>query len=131
MRGLRFLIPALLAFALTPSIGLAADCPVKPTDDQSFADAVTDALTAAPNCKEAVKLGQICTFGSTLDVDAATIVIDKCEKEGLAKLSKQKSVQYTKASEACERKYAHQDGSLYRGLAALCREKVAGQFLAN
>jgi hypothetical protein len=130
MRG-HLLIPILLTAALWPSTGLAADCPIEATGDKSFAEAVMDALSAAPDCKEAVKLGQLCGFGSALDVDAATIVIDTCEKAGLSKLSGQKSVQYAKASEACDRKYAHREGSLYVGLAALCREKIAGQFLAN
>jgi hypothetical protein len=125
------LIPAILLVLVTPVPVLSADCPVEATSDKSYAEAVMDALTAAPSCREAVRLGQLCGFGSSLDVDAASIVIDTCEKAGLAHLGKQKSAQYSKALDACERKYARQDGSLYRGMAALCREKVAGQYFGK
>jgi hypothetical protein len=114
----------LLAFGALAlgSAARAEECPV------TGADATTETLSAAPTCREAAALYGKCTWGSSIDVQFAAIVVEKCRGEFLAKLTSQRRVAYQRQHEKCTRKYRNRDGTLYRSLAASCTVNVADDF---
>lgn len=98
----------------------AADCPVTRSGD-----VIADALEKAPTCGTALKLFEACAYGASIDVMFGAIVATKCETDFLSKLGSAQRKTYNREKDACTRKYAKKEGTMYRSFEAFCHAKLA------
>lgn len=101
----------------------AADCPVARSGDT-----IADALEKAPSCAAAQKLFEACAYVASIDSMFGGIVTEKCEKDFLGKLSATQRKTYDRGKVACTRKYAKQEGTMYRSFEAMCISKLANSY---
>lgn len=94
-------------------------------------DALVKTLTVAPSCKVAVKKLHDCEWGSSADTQFAPIVIEKCEKDFLAKLPSTAKDRYYTEMQLCAYEYARQEGTMSMSAAAMCQVDVAAEIAAN
>ena len=102
----------------------AAAAPECPASSPLQMDAIVRAISAAPGCQPAFKIMEACAFGSSADVQTGSAVVDKCEP-GIAPRFK---AAFERARKACVAKYANQDGTMYRSMAAFCVAKAAVKY---
>jgi hypothetical protein len=121
MRARTFTLSALVAFSLSVP-ALAAECTV---EDRSTLE---DVLGQAPSCVAAYKMFEDCALGGSGDVSLGQAVQEKCEGGFLSKLDAGKKRAYNKQIDACDRKYAKQQGTMYRSAAAFCRAGTARDY---
>jgi 2-keto-4-pentenoate hydratase len=57
-------------------------------------------------------LFEICQFGASGDVSLGAIVTEKCEGDFLSKLNAAQRRAYDREQKRCQRKYAHEDGTM-------------------
>lgn len=118
-----------LAMAIMVAAGLggpasAATCPISDSAAAAaggFASAVHDALKAAPTCEKAYKLLSTCALGSSGDNALAGIVQAKCEPLFMARASRLGKRAYINALRRCDRIALNNEGTMYQGMAAVCR----------
>ena len=103
------------------------DCPY-PGSVLYDLDKVEEGLKSAPSCDAAFELFSTCMMGATSDVRMSGIVVERCEADFEAKLSKNQRRAYDKDLNRCERKYQRQSGSEARALEALCVAEVARSY---
>ena len=115
---------ALAAVVLLGSQVRAGECPFAP-------EAVERALAAAPTCKAAANLLSACAVVAGGDVGSGAIVQARCERDFLAGLRSAGRRIYVRKLKQCERKYAHETGTMYRSFEAFCRVGVAQQYSAR
>jgi hypothetical protein len=111
---------ALAAALLLAAPVQAADCPV-----ERSGDAIADAIEKAATCAAAQKVFEACAYVASIDTQFGAIVTEKCEKDFLAKLSPGQGKTYQAQKDACVRKYANKDGTMYRSFEAMCISKLA------
>jgi hypothetical protein len=92
---------------------------------------IENLLRRAPSCQRAIALFEICQFGSSGDVSLGAIVTKKCEGDFLSELSAAQRRAYDREQKHCQRKYASEDGSMYRSFAAFCSADVARNYSAR
>jgi hypothetical protein len=113
-----------LALALLPlgaSGALAAqECPAS---SPAQMDAIVQAIVAAPGCGPAYRIMEACAFGSSADVQTGAAVVEKCEPGIPPRLK----AAFERERAACVAKYAKQDGTIYRSMAAFCVAKAAAE----
>lgn len=83
-----------------------------------------DAIKAETGCDRAMKLFEVCAYGSSGDIHLGAAVEKKCERDFLDRL---KEPQRSKMR-LCDRKYQNEEGTMYRSLTAFCRAEVAQHF---
>jgi hypothetical protein len=113
----------LLALCALLSLGApanAADCPVKRSGD-----AISDALEKAPTCDAAQKVFEACAYVASIDSMFGGIVTEKCEKDFLDKLNVSQRENYDRKKDACTKKYAKKEGTMYISFMAMCHSKLA------
>ena len=117
---------AFLAVALSLAIqpANAADCPAK----SSMMDDIIAVLDDASSCDRAVKIFQACEYGTSGDIRFGAVVEKKCEADFLGRLSERQKLAYRRELPLCERRYANQQGTMYRSFAAFCRAEVAQRY---
>jgi hypothetical protein len=98
---------------------------------EEAANSLVKALTEAPSCGAAVKKLHDCEWGSSADTQFAPIVIEKCERTFLKKLSPAVENHYTTEMQLCAYQYAREEGTLSMSEAAMCQVDVAAEFAAN
>ncbi|HEX6497355.1 MAG TPA: lysozyme inhibitor LprI family protein [Acidobacteriaceae bacterium] len=98
--------------------------------DEAF-DSLVKALEQAPSCDAAVKKLHDCQWGSSADTQFAPIVVAKCEKMFLDKLSQAAMDRYADEMQLCAYEYARQEGTISMSAAAMCQVDVAADFAAN
>jgi hypothetical protein len=98
----------------------AEDCPIPRGGDE-----IATALETAPSCEAALKLFQTCAHVSSIDSMFGGIVTTRCEGDFLSKISAMQRKSYDKTREACTRKYAKKEGTMYRSFEAFCHAKLA------
>jgi hypothetical protein len=114
---------AVLALVLSFAVPAAAeDCPAKSRDD------VMTALKAAPSCKRAMQIASACSSGATGDVALADAIETRCEGDFLARFNARQKRIYQREKDACDRKFSHEEGTMYISFAAYCRAKVAQRY---
>jgi hypothetical protein len=118
MRTISLLIAAAL---ITFAPAWAAECMIE-------RDAWDDAFRDAPSCGAAYRLFETCSYGAGADVPLGATVQEKCEADFLGKLAGAKKAAYRKQLAACDRKYAKEEGSMYRSFAAFCRAGIARDY---
>ena len=121
----------LLAFIL-----LCARIPARAQEECQFGggdnfNALVKALSEAKSCSAAVTKFRRCAWGSSADTQFAPIVIEKCEKAFLDKLSPAASKRYAEEMQLCGYRYARQGGTMWMAIAAGCQVDVAANFAAN
>ena len=85
-------------------------------------------LRAAPTCDKSMALFSDCAYGASGDLMLGQVVTEKCEGDFLAKLGKAERRIYDGKIKACGRKYANEDGTMYRAMEAGCRADTAQQY---
>ena len=106
------IILAALMLAISTAGSAAKDEPTKeecPTLDHQE---IEDLLRKAPSCQRAGALFEICQFGASGDVSLGAIVTEKCEGDFLSKLNAAQRRAYDREQKRCQRKYAHEDGTM-------------------
>lgn len=124
---MRFLTALILLLAGSAS---RAQQPCEFFSDQAR-EHLTEALQAAPSCKEAANLFDKCLWGSSADAAFGSIVIDKCEKELLPTLSAAGKANYEHERYLCSYEYAKQQGTISISEDWQCQVDVAADFDAN
>ena len=83
---------------------------------------VIAAVQKAGSCYEAATVAESCAMGSSMDVGITQPAIEKCSKDFMAKLSKNKIdlSAYNRLLKRCGDKYAKMEGTMYRSAAAFC-----------
>lgn len=89
------------------------------------------ALNAQQSCKAAADLLDKCMWGSSADTEFAPIVVEKCEKEFISKLSATGRNNYMTEMQLCAYEFARGEGTLTMSEAAVCQAEVSAQFAAN
>jgi hypothetical protein len=120
-RVYRLILPFILIAPLAAPAA-ARECPV------NGADAIMDAIKAAPTCAASAAFYSACSWGSSMDVQFGAAVIEKCEAEFAGRLSRKNRSAYDRAQKQCIRKYAHREGTLYMSHAATCAVDVANGY---
>ena len=117
---------AFLAVALSLAIqpANAADCPAK----SSMMDDIIAVLDDASSCDRAIKIFQACEYGTSGDIRFGAVVEKKCEADFLRHLKKPQEIAYRHELRLCDRKYANQQGTMYRSFTAFCRAEVAQRY---
>ena len=114
-------LPLALAAALLLAAPVrAADCPV-----ERSGDTISDAIEKAASCEAAQKVFEACAYVASIDTQFGATVTEKCEKDFLAKLSPTQSKTYQSQKDACTKKYANKEGTMYRSFEAMCISKLA------
>lgn len=122
---------ALLIVVVVASGGAAAaQQPCEFFSDQARQH-LTQALNAAPSCKEAAAQFDKCRWGSSVDAEFGSIVIDKCEKGLLPQLSAAGKENYRHERYLCSYEYAKQQGTISISEDWQCQVDVAADFAAN
>jgi len=121
----------ILAFLLPVSCGAArAQQPCEFFSDQAR-EHFTQALQAAPSCKEAAALFDKCRWGSSADINFGSIVMDKCNKELLPQLSDAGKANYQHELSLCSYEFAKQQGTIFISEEMSCQVRAATDFDAN
>jgi hypothetical protein len=124
-------ILAAAVLAISTAASAAKDKPKKeecPTLDHQE---IEDLLRKAPSCQRAGALFEICQFGASGDVSLGAIVTEKCEGDFLSKLNAAQRRAYDRGQKRCQRKYAHEDGTMYRSFEAFCGADLARHYSAK
>jgi hypothetical protein len=88
-------------------------------------DAIIARVNAAPNCVAAYKIIEDCNFGASGDVPTAGAVQEKCEAGFASRIDAAQKRAYAHKIAVCDRKYAKEDGTMYRAFEAFCRAEAA------
>jgi hypothetical protein len=116
--------PGMAALALVLSFAAPAaaeDCPAESRDD------VVAAMKAA-SCNRAMQIASSCSGGATGDVGLTDAVEERCEGDFLTRLKAPQKKAYQREKDACDRKFSHEEGTMYISFAAFCRAKVAQRY---
>src|ERR1700682_3727665 len=126
----RIALPAIMP-AISPAASAAKDRPKNeecPTLDHQE---IEDLLRKAPSCQRAGALLESCQFGTSGDVSLGAIVTEQCEGDFLGKLNATQNRAYDREQKRCQRKYAHEDGTMCRSFEAFCGADVARHYSAK
>ena len=121
MRTVAFLLVVLLA---APARGGADDCPFAISEFDKIDGAIND----APTCAAGAKVFRACLVGASSDVARGGAVQERCERDFLKRLPRARLRAYNSALDACARKYARMEGSMYQSAAAVCAADVAERY---
>ena len=122
-----FSIAILVALASTtlPQVSAAVECPVGQPDE------TIKLLTNAKTCKQANDLLGQCSWNTSMDVQFADVVQNKCEKDFLAALPHVRRAAYATKIKRCDTKYANKSGTMYVSFSATCKAGVAAKYSAR
>lgn len=121
---------AVLVLVGAACMGARAQQPCEFFSDQARQH-LTQALQAAPSCKAAAAQFDKCRWGSSVDAEFGSIVVDKCERELLPTLSTAGKANYQHELRLCSYEFEHQQGTIYISEDAHCKVHVAADFDAN
>ena len=97
--------------------------------DQSMTqDQIIAAINASGGCDQAMKIFDDCEYGASGDVLLGAAVEKKCEADFLPRLTAAKTKAYQRQMGVCDRKYANEDGTMYRSFTAFCRAEIAQRY---
>jgi len=99
------------------------------TDDT--AQALDKLLTNDPTCAAAHKRLLACMWGSSADVQFASIVIKKCLQTFLPKFSPEEKSRFYEEIQICNYQYARAEGTLAISEESLCHADVTANFSAH
>ena len=128
MRPVQARAAAALLFAAALSAGLphpalaVEACPAKSADER------LSLIAAAPGCKSASHINDLCVEASGADTQATEAVIARCEKDFMASAPKSQIAAYQKDRAACEQKYAGQAGAVFGSVTGYCVAHAAVRY---
>jgi hypothetical protein len=93
-----------------------------------YGNAVEAAVRAATTCEGSYRTFAACQLGSSGDNALAEIVLGKCEPLFMRKVGPAAKAAYKKALVRCDRIAERNEGTMYQGLAAVCRAGAARDF---
>src|SRR5271169_6600502 len=102
-----------------------------PVDDAAvenaggYGRAVEAVVRSAPNCERAYQVLEVCQMGSSGDNALAAIVQSKCDPLFMDKASRGAKNAYKAAQDRCNKIAEKNEGTMYQGLAAVCRAKAS------
>lgn len=120
-------VAAFLLSAQSTSVLAQRACPHQEGDR----DRITRTLQAAATCQRAYDMMNACRSNSGGDVELAEIVIARCESNFLPGLSAAARKSYEGEREACRRRYAKREGTMYVSFAVTCEAGVAARYATN
>ena len=123
LRGALLMSVVVLVAGTAPCVALQT-CPVTSLDRKD----IEAAIAAADTCSHAYHLMSACRSNDGGDVALADVVIQKCEQDFLPKLEPAALSAYKAAREACVRRFAHKEGSMYASFQATCEAAVAAVY---
>jgi hypothetical protein len=97
-------------------------------DKSMTQDEIIAAINAAPGCDQAMKIFEDCEYGASGDVLLGAAVEKKCEADFMPRLAATKKTTYQHEMGVCDRKYANEDGTMYRSFTAFCRAEIAQRY---
>ena len=115
---------ALCASAMFLGLGPARAAEVCPVASLGIAE-IAQAIRAAPTCRSAFAVMQSCRFNTGNDVELAGIVTERCEATFRSRLSSAQRQAYHRTREACARRYAGRQGTIYASFHATCEAAAA------
>jgi hypothetical protein len=102
---------------------------------QFFSDAAreafTQALEAAASCRKAAAEFDRCRWGSSADARFGSIVVNKCQKELLPKLSATGKANFEHERYLCSYEYAKQQGTIFISENWHCQVDTAASFAGD
>lgn len=131
MRRIPVITVVMFTIASGPVLAQRA-CPHSESDREKIAAT----LTAAHSCKAAYDLMNACRSNTSGDVEFAEIVIAKCEQSIAATATTRGPTSnarsaYKRERDACRRKYANKQGTMYVSFAATCEAGVAVKYAGS
>ena len=111
-----------LAASIVPAVAQRA-CP----HQEGERDRITRSLQSANTCQRAYDTMNACRSNTGGDVELAEIVIQRCEGSFLAGLSPAARRAYDAEREACSRRYAKREGTMYVSFTVTCEAGVAAR----
>lgn len=90
-----------------------------------YGRAVEAVVRTAPNCERAYQVLEVCQMGSSGDNALAAIVQSKCDPLFMDKAGPGAKKAYKKAQDRCNKIAENNEGTMYQGLAAVCRAKAS------
>jgi hypothetical protein len=120
----------ILIFVLAPAAPVAAieKCSVDDAAVENaggYGRAVEAAVKSTSNCERAYQVLEVCQLGSSGDNALAAIVQSKCEPLFMDKAGPSTKKAYKKARDRCDKIAEKNEGTMYQGLAAVCRAKAS------
>lgn len=110
------------ALMISGAVAYAAkECPIEPFD----LDKAQQAIEKAASCQAAYELMNACRTNAGGDVAMAQVVIAKCEKVFVTRGDNPTMRTYRQEREACVRKYAKSQGTMYASFQATCQARAA------
>ncbi len=91
-------------------------------------DEIVAAINAAGGCERAMAIFKDCQFSASGDVLLGAAVEKKCEANFLSRLTAAKKTAYQREMSVCDRKYANEQGTMYRSFTAFCRAEIAQRY---
>jgi uncharacterized protein len=115
---------------------IGSNIPASTREDCEFGgeeafNAFIKTLSRAPSCEAAAAKFRKCAWGSSADTQFAPIVIAKCEKKFIFKLSPTAKKRYADEMQLCAYRYSRQEGTMWMAFAAGCQVDVARHFAAG
>jgi hypothetical protein len=122
--GMAVLVVLAVIFLMAAAPAFAAVC----LDKSMTLDEIVAAIDAAPGCDRAMAIFKDCQFGTSGDISLGAAVEKKCEAGFLPRLTAAKKTAYQREMDVCDRKYANEQGTMYRSFTAFCRAEVAQRY---
>lgn len=94
-------------------------------------DVIAATLRSAASCQTAYDLLNACRSNTSGDVELADIVIARCEGTFLAGLAAGVKRKYEQDREACRRRYARREGTMYVSFSVTCEAGVAARYAGS
>ena len=117
--------------AVLAIVGSAAGAPAFAAvcmDKSMTQDEIIAAINAAPGCDQAMKIFEDCEYGASGDILLGAAVEKKCEADFMSRLKAATKKAYQHEMGVCDRKYANEDGTMYRSFTAFCRAEIAQRY---
>ncbi|RYX88008.1 MAG: hypothetical protein EON84_18095 [Bradyrhizobiaceae bacterium] len=91
-------------------------------------DAITAGIKAEFSCEGAFEILEPCALNTSGDNALSDIVLKKCEPRFLPAATPAIKAAYAKANAKCNQSAEKNEGSMYQGLAAVCRARAGRDF---
>jgi hypothetical protein len=91
-------------------------------------DEIAAAISTTRGCEKAMAIFKDCQLSTSGDIALGAAVEKKCEAGFLARLTAAKKIAYRREMGECDRKYANEDGTMYRSFTAFCRAEISQRY---
>ncbi len=118
------LVALAILSALSPTPSFAGVC----MSTSMTMDEIVGVIGAAKSCERAMKIFQDCQMSTSGDIHLGEAVEKKCEADFMARLPPAKKAAYQREMGVCDRKYANEQGTMYRSFTAFCRAEIARRY---